>query len=86
VIHPKHSFKNPELPLELQDSGLRHKGGTNWATETFLHVNYKGVPVNRIDPEVYLVDIAKYWSLKEKHLWVIVGFCFLYLSMKLIGG
>lgn len=82
---PKHSFKNPVLSDDLQDSGLKNKGGTNFATETFLQVNYKGVPIHRIDPEVYLNDIAKYWSLKEKKLWLIVGFCFLFLAMKLIS-
>ncbi len=78
-------FKNPVLPEELQDSGLKNKGGTNFATETFLHVNYKGVPIHRIDPEVYLNNVAKYWSLKEKKLWFIVACCFLFLAMKLIS-
>ena len=78
-------YKNPQLPEDLQDSGLRRKGGTNFATETFLQVNYRGVPVHRIDPEVYLMDVAKYWSLKEKPLWLIVAFGFLFLAMKLIS-
>jgi len=50
-----------------------------------LHVNYKGVPIHRIDPEVYLNNVAKYWSLKEKKLWFIVACCFLFLAMKLIS-
>jgi hypothetical protein len=82
----ENKFKNPVLPKEFQDSGLKHKGGTNFATETFLHVNYKGVPVHSIDPEVYLNDIASYWRLKERPLWIVVSVCFLFLAMKLLGS
>lgn len=86
MIFPKHSYKNPELSLKLQDSGLRNKGGTNFATETFLHVNYKGVPIHRVNPEVYLNDIASYWKNKEKTLWIVIAVCLLFLTLKLLGS
>ena len=82
---PVHNHKNPVLPVNQQDSGLIHKGGTNYATETFVHVNYKGVPVNRIDADVYLNDIASFWREHERILWVVTGCCCLFLAMKLLG-
>ena len=78
-------FKNPVLDEELQDSAFRNRGGLNWNKETFVSVNYRGVKLNSIDPELYVNDLVSYWRLHEKFLWTVLGVCLLFLAMKLIA-
>jgi len=82
----KLSYKNPILPEEEQDSAFRHRGGNNWGNETFVHVNHFGTPIHRVNADAYLNDLAGYWSLHEKKLWLIFAFCLLFFAMKLLGS
>ena len=84
--HPTHSYKNPVLEGQEQEHALLHKGGSNWATETFLGVNYRGSPIHRIDADAYLTDIASYWKIHEKKLWLVVAFCLLFIVTRLLGS
>lgn len=82
----KSSYKNPELDEPLQDSALLHRGGNNWGTETFIHVNHQGTPIHRINSDAYFNDFAGYWAIHEKKLWIVLAFCLLFLTMKLLGS
>lgn len=82
----KPSYKNPVLPEAEQDSAFRHRGGTNLPTEVFVHVNQFGVPVEKINADSYINDLSRYWSLHERKLWIVLAFCLLYLTMKLLGS
>lgn len=78
------TFKNPVLDEKFQDSAFRNRGGLNWNNETFVSVNYNGLKLTKIDPEVYVNDIVSYWSIHERKLWIVLGICLLFLAMKLI--
>lgn len=85
-INPNPLNRNPILPLENQDSAFRNRGGNNWGTETFLHVNHFGTPIQKINTDAYLNDFAGFWALHEKKLWIVLAFCLLYVTMKLLGS
>ncbi len=86
IHHKDHSaFKNPSLKEEFQDSALRNRGGLNWNKETFVSLNHSGLSFSNINPESYANDYAKYWSMHERKLWITLGFCLLFLAMKLIA-
>lgn len=83
---PSHSFNNPVLEGKEQEHALAHKGGDNWATETFVRINYKGLPVHKIDADAYLNDLGAFWHIHERKLWLVIAFCLLFLTAKLLGS
>ena len=85
VVERKSFVSNPELPEDLQGFAFTHAGGMNWEEEPLLRVNERGAPISKINVEAYASDYASMWRMHERKLWIITGFCFLYLSLKLFG-